>query len=103
SGAGSDVSEDVMTLGNERFTVPEILFNPRDIGMKQAGISETVMQSLSVLPTGLHPSFLANVLVVGGNASIPGFIERMYVSPAPCTPQYPVYRYIYIYILLAKQ
>ncbi|KAK2760208.1 Actin- protein 6 [Arachnomyces sp. PD_36] len=77
SGPGSELSEDVMTLGNERFTVPEILFNPQDIGMKQAGIPEIVMQSLSVLPTGLHPAFLANILVVGGNACMPGFIERI--------------------------
>ena len=83
-GSGSEtLSEDVMTLGNERFTVPEILFNPQDIGMKQAGIPDIVMQSLSVLPTGLHPAFLANVLVVGGNASMPGFLERMYVSSMP--------------------
>lgn len=77
SGSGDLVTEDFLVLGSERFTVPEILFNPADIGMRQAGIPEIVLQSLSVLPTGLHPSFLANILVVGGNALIPGFIERL--------------------------
>ncbi|EAW13348.1 actin family protein [Aspergillus clavatus NRRL 1] len=78
SGAGAEaLSEDVLLLGNERFTVPEILFTPGDIGMKQAGIPDIILQSLSVLPTGLHPSFLANVLVVGGNSLIPGFLERL--------------------------
>ncbi|PGH13579.1 hypothetical protein AJ79_03572 [Helicocarpus griseus UAMH5409] len=71
------MAEDVLVLGNERFTVPEILFNPSDIGMKQPGIPEIVMQSLSVLPTGLHPAFLANIMVVGGNSLIPGFMERL--------------------------
>lgn len=95
SGPGSELSEDVMTLGNERFTVPEILFHPQDIGMKQAGIPEIVMQSLSVLPTGLHPSFLANVLLVGGNASLPGFLERMYVfPPIPYSPRNDRYWYL---------
>jgi actin-related protein 6 len=77
--AGPSISdaEDVLVLGNERFTVPEILFHPRDIGMEQLGLAETVMQSLSALPTGLHPALLANVQVVGGNALIPGFIERL--------------------------
>ncbi|ODM21633.1 Actin-like protein arp6 [Aspergillus cristatus] len=76
--AGAEaLSEDVLVLGNERFTVPEILFTPSDIGMKQAGISDIILQSLSVLPPGLHPVFLANVLVVGGNALIPGFMERL--------------------------
>lgn len=77
SGSGDVVAEDFLVLGNERFTVPEILFNPSDIGMRQAGIPEIVLESLSVLPTGLHPAFLANILVVGGNALIPGFIERL--------------------------
>ncbi|EEH45075.1 uncharacterized protein PADG_01225 [Paracoccidioides brasiliensis Pb18] len=71
------MAEDLLVLGNERFTVPEILFNPGDIGMKQLGIPEIVMQSLSVLPTGLHPAFLANIMVVGGNSLIPGFMERL--------------------------
>ncbi|KAK2739271.1 Actin- protein 6 [Myotisia sp. PD_48] len=71
------VAEDVLVLGNERFTVPEILFSPQDIGLQQPGIPEIIMQSLSVLPTGLHPSFLANILVVGGNSLLPGFVERL--------------------------
>jgi actin-related protein 6 len=77
SGPSGDVSSDALVLGNERFTVPEILFNPRDIGMKQAGIPEIILESLSVLPTGLHPAFLANVLAVGGNSLLPGFTERL--------------------------
>lgn len=77
SGSGDLATEDFLVLGNERFTVPEILFNPSDIGMRQAGIPEIVLESLSVLPTGLHPAFLANILVVGGNALIPGFIDRL--------------------------
>ncbi|KAJ5580083.1 Actin-like protein arp6, partial [Penicillium hispanicum] len=78
SGLSAEVlSEDVLVLGNERFTVPELLFTPGDIGMRQAGIPDMIMQSLSVLPPGLHAAFLANVLVVGGNALIPGFMERL--------------------------
>ena len=74
--AGGDV-ENFMTLGNERFTVPELLFNPGDVGMKQAGLPETVLQSLSGVPTGLWPALLANLFVTGGNSKIPGFMERL--------------------------
>ncbi|KAJ5142969.1 uncharacterized protein N7515_001756 [Penicillium bovifimosum] len=78
SGLDAEVlSEDVLVLGNERFSVPELLFTPGDIGMQSAGIPDMILQSLSVLPTGLHAAFLANVLVVGGNALIPGFMERL--------------------------
>jgi actin-related protein 6 len=75
-----DLVDNYMTLGNERFTVPELFFNPGDLGMKQAGIHEIVMQSLSKLPPGLWPVMLANILVVGGNAKIPGFVERLWVD-----------------------
>ncbi|KAL4976552.1 actin-like protein arp6 [Aspergillus desertorum] len=78
AGASTEqLNEDVLVLGNERFTVPEILFTPSDIGMKSAGIPDIILQSLSVLPTGLHPAFLANVLVLGGNSLLPGFMERL--------------------------
>jgi len=76
-GGATEGVEDFMTLGNERFAVPELLFSPGDVGMKQAGISETVIQSLSGLPPGLWPAMLANVLVVGGNANIRGFVDRL--------------------------
>ena len=88
AGAG-DVAEDYMTLGNERFTVPELLFNPPDVGMKQPGIPALVISSLSSLPTGIWPAMLANVLVVGGNSNIPGFMNRLeselrQLAPAEC-------------------
>ena len=70
-------TEDFMTLGNERFTVPELLFNPSNIGMKEAGIPQTVFQSLSGIPPGLWPAMLANIIVVGGNSNLKGFMERL--------------------------
>ena len=76
SGTGETI-EDFMTLANERFTVPELLFNPRDIGLRQPGIPETVMQSMSGIPTGLWPAMLANILVIGGNSKLAGFMERL--------------------------
>ena len=76
----SDAIDDYMTLGNERFTVPELLFSPGDIGSKEEGLPATVMQSLSGLPPGLWPAMLANILVVGGNAKMDGFMTRLYAS-----------------------
>lgn len=75
-GGGTSQGE-VFPLGNERFTVPELLFSPRDVGMAQAGIAEAVAQSLNTLPLGWWPGFLANVVVVGGNARLRGFMERL--------------------------
>ncbi|KAL2149220.1 hypothetical protein VTH82DRAFT_8568 [Thermothelomyces myriococcoides] len=70
-------TEDVLTLRNERFVVPELLFNPSDIGLRQPGLADVVMQSLSVLPIGLWPGLLANIVVVGGNSRFENFIQRL--------------------------
>jgi hypothetical protein len=48
---GAPSTEDILTLRNERFVVPELLFHPSDIGMRQPGLGDLVMQSLSVLPS----------------------------------------------------
>lgn len=81
--------EEILTLRNERFTVPELFFNPMDIGLRQPGIPQLVMQSLAAVPLGLWPALLANIIVVGGNANIVGFIQRLQaeitaLAPDPC-------------------
>ncbi|KAI1325981.1 actin family [Xylariaceae sp. FL0255] len=98
--AVGESSEDVLTLRNERFTIPELLFNPSDIGMNQPGLPELVRQSLECLPIGLWPGLLANILVVGGNSLFEGFVERLQrevtqLFPDECTvriaqPQDPI-------------
>lgn len=76
---GGGSTEDVLTLRNERFTVPELLFHPSDsgLGRDMAGLADAAMDSLSCLPVGLWPAMLANVVIVGGNACIPGLVERL--------------------------
>lgn len=69
--------EDVVTLRNERFMVPELIFSPSDMGMRQPGLADLVYQSLQELPVGLWPGLLANIVVVGGNALFDGFIQRL--------------------------
>jgi actin-related protein 6 len=69
--------EDIVVLANERFTVPELLFTPSDIGMQSEGLVGTILQSLDVLPKGLWQAFLTNIVVVGGTSKLPGFVERL--------------------------
>lgn len=66
-----------MTLGNERFTIPEILFSPSDIGSKQPGLPDMIMQSLATLPPLIQATMLSNVLFIGGNARLAGFRNRL--------------------------
>ena len=44
--------EQILVMNNERFTVPEILFNPSDIGMDQAGIPEAIVDAISSCDEG---------------------------------------------------
>lgn len=81
-----------MVLSNERFCVPELLFNPSDIGVKQAGLAEGVMQSLEMVPDQLKPALLANIVIVGGNANIPGLKERFEADLRPMAPTEAVVR-----------
>ncbi|KAK3847701.1 MAG: actin family [Linnemannia gamsii] len=75
----SEASEDeqVLTMNNERFTVPEILFNPSDIGMNQAGIPEAIVDAISSCDEEIRGMLYANVVLIGGNAKLPGFRKRV--------------------------
>ncbi|CCL99741.1 uncharacterized protein FIBRA_01763 [Fibroporia radiculosa] len=67
----------VMYMNNERFTVPEIIFRPDDIGLEQPGIAQTVARSIALLPEDLQGMFWAHISAVGGNTKFPGFIQRL--------------------------
>ncbi|KAG5924297.1 Actin- protein 6 [Claviceps sorghi] len=69
--------QDVVTLRNERFVVPELIFHPSDMGMRQPGLADLIRQSLEELPFGLWPGLLANVVVVGGTTLFDGFVQRL--------------------------
>jgi len=89
---GGPSGEKVVTLGNERFIVPELLFNPGDVGMKESGLPAVIMESVEAMPEGLRPAMLANVVVVGGNANIRGFVNRLardlrQLAPSECEPR----------------
>ncbi|EJC98960.1 actin-like protein ARP6 [Fomitiporia mediterranea MF3/22] len=71
--------EDVVRMNTERFSVPEVLFRPTDIGLDQAGLSSTIADSISSLPGDVQGLFWANIGVVGGNAVFAGFRQRLYV------------------------
>ncbi|RUS13577.1 actin-domain-containing protein, partial [Endogone sp. FLAS-F59071] len=69
--------QQVLLMNNERFTIPEILLHPSDIGMHQAGIPETIVQSVTACDEALHGLMYSNVVLVGGNVQLPGFRERV--------------------------
>ncbi|VDK25719.1 unnamed protein product, partial [Taenia asiatica] len=70
----------ILRLSNERFTVPELLFHPTDVGYTEMGISEAAQYLLTErLPPGVRPGAMANVLLIGGNSKFSGYKERVWV------------------------
>lgn len=69
--------EDVIPLGNERFTPPDLLFTPSLISHPTASLPQTLLHSLSSLPTPLQAPFLANIVLTGGTSQLPGFRDRV--------------------------
>ena len=48
-------------MNNERFSIPEVLFHPSDIGIQEMGISEAIIHTINGTPEGkLYHFFLNN-------------------------------------------
>ena len=75
--SSGNIEEQILKMELERFTIPEVLFYPSDIGMDSCGIAEAVLDSLKSLPPYLQGMFLSNIVLTGGNTSIPGFVPRL--------------------------
>jgi len=71
------VEEQILKMNNERIAVPELLFNPSDIGVNQAGIAETIVQSVESVHPDLHAALYNNIIVTGGNTKFANFKERL--------------------------
>ena len=72
-----DKDEQILILSNERFTVPEVIFSPGYIDLNQVGLAEAIKISISESPNDLQGLLWANIVVIGGNACIPNFHERL--------------------------
>jgi len=70
-------TDQVLLMENERFTIPELLFRPDDIGLEQTGLPVTIAASISLLPEDLQGMFWANIGIIGGNTKFSGFHERL--------------------------
>ena len=85
--------EQVITLGNERFRCPEVLFQPSFCGLESQGVHELVFNSIMKCEIDIRKDLFSNVVLSGGTTSITGFTERLQtelVSLAPASTRVKV-------------
>jgi len=67
----------IITIGNERFRVPEAIFTPAAIGMESPGLHETVYKSIISGDIDIRKDLYANIVLSGGTTMYPGIADRM--------------------------
>ncbi|KAL0574881.1 Actin-related protein 6, partial [Marasmius crinis-equi] len=79
-------TDQVLVMNSERFSVPELIFRPDDIGLDQCGLAEAIAASISLLPEDVRGLFWANIGLIGGNTKFPGFRQRLLSEVQPLVP-----------------
>lgn len=67
----------VITIGDERFRCPEILFNPSLVGMEVSGVHETTYNSIMKCDVDIRKELYGNIVLSGGSSMFPGIADRM--------------------------
>lgn len=78
----------ILRLNNERFTVPELLLHPSNIGMDCMGLAEAIAKCIKNCPLKYQAALAQNIVLIGGNANIPGYKERIYSDVRSMLPYY---------------
>ena len=66
-----------VTVGKERFTCPESLFQPSLLDVEAAGIHETIYNLIMRSDADIRNDLYANLVLSGGTTMLPGIGERL--------------------------
>ena len=67
----------VITVGNERFRTPEVLFQPSLIGKEASGIHDCTFQTIMKCDVDIRKDLYQNIVLSGGTTMFQGVGERM--------------------------
>jgi actin beta/gamma 1 len=67
----------VITIGNERFRAPEVLFKPNLIGLEQEGIHKLSFSSIMKCDVDIRKDLYGNIVMSGGSTMFQGVPERL--------------------------
>lgn len=80
--------QQTLRLTNERFTIPELLFHPSDVGIRQMGLAEAIFDACKACPEKALAHLLPNILCIGGCAMFQGMAERLEKEVRALAPDY---------------
>uniref|UniRef100_A0A7S3PHA8 Actin n=1 Tax=Aplanochytrium stocchinoi TaxID=215587 RepID=A0A7S3PHA8_9STRA len=68
---------DFITIDNERFRCPEVLFQPSLIGMEEVGIHEALASAIYATEVDVRRDLFQNIILCGGTTLLEGIEERL--------------------------
>ncbi|KAH9412135.1 actin [Ordospora pajunii] len=68
----------VISIGNERFRAPELLFQPKLTGRELKGIHQTIYDSIMKCDVDIRKELYGNIVLSGGTTMYPGLAERIH-------------------------
>ena len=77
----------VITIGNERFRCPEVMFKPSLIGLEQDGIHTTTYNTIMKCDVEIRKDLYSNVVLSGGSTMFHGIAERLTKELVALAPQ----------------
>lgn len=69
--------DSVVRLGIEKQQVPEILFNPKIIGLNEPGVHDNCFKSIMKTNTEIRAEMFENIVLAGGNTLFEGLKTRL--------------------------
>jgi len=67
----------VISVGNERFRCPEVLFQPSFIGKEAQGVHDTMFATVMKCDVDIRKDLYGNIVLSGGSTMFPGIPDRM--------------------------
>jgi len=67
----------VITIANERFRCPEVMFNPSMIGQEEEGVHKLTYDSIMKCDVDIRRDLYSNIVLSGGSTMFTGIADRM--------------------------
>ncbi|BFZ11666.1 hypothetical protein BsWGS_14705 [Bradybaena similaris] len=76
-----------LTIGKERFTCAEAMFQPNLLGMEVAGIHEITHNCITRCDVDLQKDLYSNIVLAGGSTMFPGLADRLQKEVTSLAPE----------------